>query len=168
VSRSFYNILKRRHPTPLWLSCKDVPNIKSHKDIFNLASLLKNFMGPRYRMIYIEDFGPLFLNRDIYGDCESKQERNLHRRWHYVTKSRLSRNALKSSNLMGGRPLYISVRGGGTPPPRSPDISTKRLLSDRNSTRHIITGGLRGGRCAKRKNIISRLMSIAMGRRACA
>jgi hypothetical protein len=29
----------------------------------------------------------------------------------------LSRNALKSSNLMGGRPLYISVRGGGTPPP---------------------------------------------------
>jgi hypothetical protein len=27
------------------------------------------------------------------------------------------RNALKSSNLMGGRPLYISVRGGGTPPP---------------------------------------------------
>jgi hypothetical protein len=24
-----------------------------------------------------------------------------------VTKSRLSRNALKSSNLMGGRPLYI-------------------------------------------------------------
>jgi hypothetical protein len=62
VSRSFYNILKRRHPTPLWLSCKVVPNIKSHKDIFNLASLLKNFMGPRYRMIYIEDFGPLFLN----------------------------------------------------------------------------------------------------------
>jgi hypothetical protein len=26
---------------------------------------------------------------------------------------------------MGGRPLYISVRGGGTPPPRSPDISTR-------------------------------------------
>jgi hypothetical protein len=83
VSQSFYNILKRRHPIPLLLSCKEVPNIKPHKDIFNLASLLKNFMGPRYRMIYIEDFGPLFLNRDIYGDCESKRERNLHRRWHY-------------------------------------------------------------------------------------
>jgi hypothetical protein len=27
------------------------------------------------------------------------------------------RNALKSSNLMGGRPLYISVRGGGNPTP---------------------------------------------------
>jgi KaiC/GvpD/RAD55 family RecA-like ATPase len=41
---------------------------------------------------------------------------------------------------MGGRPLYISVRGGGTPPPRSPDISTKRLLSDYNSTRQEVKG----------------------------
>jgi KaiC/GvpD/RAD55 family RecA-like ATPase len=41
---------------------------------------------------------------------------------------------------MGGRPLYISVRGGGTPPPRSPDISTKRLLSDHNSTRQEVKG----------------------------
>jgi hypothetical protein len=43
-------------------------------------------------------------------------------------------NALKSSNLMGGRPLYISVSGGVPPPPGSPDISEKRLLSDRDST----------------------------------
>jgi hypothetical protein len=113
VSQSFYNILKRRHPTPLWLSCKEVPNIKPHKDLFNLASLLKNFMGPRYRMIYIENFGPLFLNRDIYGDCR----------------------ASGSATCIGDG---------------------------------IITGGLRGGRCAKTKNIISRLMSIAMGRKACA
>ena len=27
------------------------------------------------------------------------------------------KNALKSSNLMGERPLYISVRGGGNPTP---------------------------------------------------
>jgi hypothetical protein len=48
----------------------------------------------------------------------------------YVT---IFRNALKSSNLMGGRPLYISVIGGGTPPPRSLNISEKRLLSNRGS-----------------------------------
>jgi hypothetical protein len=38
---------------------------------------------------------------------------------------------------MGGRPLYISIRGGGTPPPRLLNISTKRLLSDYNSTRQL-------------------------------
>lgn len=98
INRRLYEILKRTYPTPIFDRCgpnvtvrmdEDTPYPYHHTWRWKMQYIIGNFLGPNYRRrLYnaywyqYEGSDTAFLNRSVYGDSWTVEEKDLNDRWY--------------------------------------------------------------------------------------